>query len=240
MSIYREEAIEALIEALHRKDFPMTQVVALYALESLSGRLAPSGRSLIEASLLKTAGLNQLYNTLIKTEKMQKVEDESVETMRKRGDAVIDASGFEFQCYKSGVFQGPCGTDLDHGVAAIGFGTAADGGKYWLVKNSWGTSGGEEGYIRMQRDVSPKSGLVEWSGVPAMVEAFSLLAVGISMIGTMLGFFQFFEEQLTNLTFPSLPTKSLQEKWAAREGGGGLGPALRWRCHRVHCTATYG
>ncbi|KAL6010319.1 hypothetical protein ACLOJK_000750 [Asimina triloba] len=82
MSIYREEAIEALIEALHRKDFPMTQVVALNALESLSGRLAPSGRSLIEASLLKIAGLNQLYNTLIKTEKMQKVEDESVETMK--------------------------------------------------------------------------------------------------------------------------------------------------------------
>ncbi|KAL5984602.1 hypothetical protein ACLOJK_041911 [Asimina triloba] len=152
----------------------------------------------------------------------------------------IDASGFKFQFYKSGVFQGPCGTDLDHGVAAIGYGTAADGGKYWLVKNSWGTSGGEDGYIMMQRDVSPKSGLVEWSGVPAMVVAFSLLAVGTSMIGTMLGFFQFFEEQLSNLTFPSLPTKSLQEKWAAREGGGGLGPALRWRCHRVHCTATYG
>ncbi|KAL5987854.1 Senescence-specific cysteine protease sag39 [Asimina triloba] len=79
----------------------------------------------------------------------------------------IDASGFEFQFYKSGVFQGPCGTDLDHGVAAIGYGTAADGGKYWLVKNSWGTSWGEEGYIRMQRDVSPKSGLCGIAMMPS-------------------------------------------------------------------------
>ncbi|KAL5994814.1 hypothetical protein ACLOJK_024871 [Asimina triloba] len=61
--------------------------------------------------------------------------------------------------YKSGVFTGPCGTDLVHGVAAFGYGTAADGGKYWLVKNSWGASWGDEGYIRMQRDVSAKSGL---------------------------------------------------------------------------------
>ncbi|KAL5983853.1 hypothetical protein ACLOJK_017949 [Asimina triloba] len=79
----------------------------------------------------------------------------------------IDASGFEFQFYKSGVFQSPCGTDLDHGVAAIGYGTAADGGKYWLVKNSWGTSWGEEGYIRMQRDVSPKSGLFDIAMMPS-------------------------------------------------------------------------
>ncbi|KAL5998378.1 hypothetical protein ACLOJK_009318, partial [Asimina triloba] len=86
---------------------------------------------------------------------------------------------------------------------------------------------------------------VEWSGVPAMVEAFSLLAVGTSMIGTMLGFFQFFEEQLTNLTFPSLPTKSLQiygllcqEKWEAREGGGGLGPGKWWQSNGINFTAT--
>ncbi|OVA14803.1 Peptidase C1A [Macleaya cordata] len=65
----------------------------------------------------------------------------------------IDAGGFDFQFYSSGVFTGECGTQLDHGVTAVGYGTSEDGTKYWLVKNSWGTGWGENGYIRMQRDV---------------------------------------------------------------------------------------
>ncbi|XP_050250144.1 uncharacterized protein LOC126697270 isoform X5 [Quercus robur] len=46
---------------------------------------------------------------------------------------------------------------------------------------------------------------VKWSGVSIMVEAFSLLAVGTSLIGTLLSFFEFFKEQLNNFTwqFPS-------------------------------------
>lgn len=71
----------------------------------------------------------------------------------------IDASGSDFQFYSSGVFTGTCGTQLDHGVTAVGYGTAADGTKYWLVKNSWGTGWGEAGYIRMQRDIDAQEGL---------------------------------------------------------------------------------
>ncbi|KAF9619649.1 hypothetical protein IFM89_007970 [Coptis chinensis] len=71
----------------------------------------------------------------------------------------IDASGSAFQFYSSGVFTGDCGTQLDHGVTAVGYGTASDGTKYWLVKNSWGTSWGENGYIRMQRDIDTEGGI---------------------------------------------------------------------------------
>ncbi|CAN1123322.1 Senescence-specific cysteine protease SAG39 [Linum perenne] len=70
----------------------------------------------------------------------------------------IDAGDSSFQFYKSGVFTGECGTELDHGVTAVGYGESK-GKKYWLVKNSWGDQWGEEGYIRMERDVSAEEGL---------------------------------------------------------------------------------
>lgn len=72
---------------------------------------------------------------------------------------LVDAGGTAFQFYSSGVFTGDCGTSVNHGVTVVGYGTAGDGTKYWIVKNCWGTKWGEEGYIRMQRDVGAKEGL---------------------------------------------------------------------------------
>jgi C1A family cysteine protease len=62
----------------------------------------------------------------------------------------IEADQREFQLYKSGVFTGTCGTDLDHGVLAVGYGTL-DGEDYYLVKNSWASSWGQDGYIMLGR-----------------------------------------------------------------------------------------
>jgi C1A family cysteine protease len=62
----------------------------------------------------------------------------------------IQADQREFQLYKSGVFTGACGTKLDHGVLAVGYGYI-EGEDFYLVKNSWGTSWGDKGYIKLGR-----------------------------------------------------------------------------------------
>ncbi|XP_059633638.1 vignain-like [Cornus florida] len=71
----------------------------------------------------------------------------------------LDAGGSDFQFYSEGVFTGDCGTDLNHGVAIVGYGTTLDGTKYWIVRNSWGPEWGEKGYIRMQRGIDAEEGL---------------------------------------------------------------------------------
>ncbi|XP_052197962.1 cysteine proteinase mucunain-like [Diospyros lotus] len=65
----------------------------------------------------------------------------------------IEAGGRIFQLYESGIFSGNCGVALDHGVAVVGYGTE-NGMDYWIVRNSWGTGWGENGYIRMERNVA--------------------------------------------------------------------------------------
>ncbi|KAL8058745.1 hypothetical protein ABFS82_03G040000 [Erythranthe guttata] len=70
----------------------------------------------------------------------------------------IDAGGRDFQLYESGIFSGKCGLDLDHGVNVVGYGTEK-GVDYWIVRNSWGDSWGEKGYLRMKRNVKAKEGL---------------------------------------------------------------------------------
>jgi C1A family cysteine protease len=61
--------------------------------------------------------------------------------------------------YSSGIFNNTaCGTSLNHGVTAVGFGTDS-GQNYYIVRNSWGSSWGEAGYIRMSRDVQSDTGI---------------------------------------------------------------------------------
>lgn len=75
----------------------------------------------------------------------------------------VDA-GLNWQLYGNGVMKGCHGKSLDHGVLVVGYGTD-NGDDYWIIKNSWGASWGERGYIRVLRDMDA-CGLADAASYP--------------------------------------------------------------------------
>lgn len=88
-SIYREEAIDTLISCLRNSDFPAAQIAAAETILALQGRFSYSGKPLARAFLLKSAGLDKSYKSLIRKEQLNRTSEDSEETMVSSNDFLI-------------------------------------------------------------------------------------------------------------------------------------------------------
>jgi cathepsin F len=83
-------------------------------------------------------------------------EDVIAAYLYKTGPLAITINASSLQYYQGGIYNVPynyCPYAPDHGVVLVGYGVTNSGQKYWIVKNSWGSSWGEAGYFRIARGV---------------------------------------------------------------------------------------
>lgn len=69
----------------------------------------------------------------------------------------IEADQNVFQLYSSGVIKKNCGDNLDHAVLAVGY-TTVNGQEAFIVKNSWGSDWGQQGYVYISTNSAPNGG----------------------------------------------------------------------------------
>jgi len=127
--------------------------------------------------------------TAIKAHQMTGFKDVERDDMQALMEAVsegpvsiaIEADHQAFQFYKGGVLTKACGTQLDHGVLVVGYGSD-DSLDYWKVKNSWGPTWGGDGYIKLERGKSPdgsagECGLLQQPSYPVVGSGLESIVV---------------------------------------------------------------
>nr|AWU67389.1 putative cathepsin L [Crangon crangon] len=84
-------------------------------------------------------------------------------------NVLIDASNLSFQLYYSGIYYDPNCNPLavNHALVAVGYGTQGDN-DYWILKNSWGSSWGESGFMRIMRNKNNHCGVASQSFYPTV------------------------------------------------------------------------
>jgi C1A family cysteine protease len=81
----------------------------------------------------------------------QRCTVDKVYALLTNGPVAVGIDGNAIGYYTSGIFVGACSED-NHAVILVGYGLTSSGSEYWIVRNSWGTSWGMQGYIRIARN----------------------------------------------------------------------------------------
>merc|ERR1711957_607243 len=110
----------------------------------------------------KSAGLTEVTK-ITDYSVISQNEDQIAAALSQYGPLSIGIDADPFQTYSSGVLDVSCGSQLDHGVAIVGYGVA-NGKKYWKIRNSWGASWGECG---LNTDVSTATGITVNGAAPS-------------------------------------------------------------------------
>lgn len=78
-------------------------------------------------------------------------EDSMVAALNTAGPLSVGVDATYWSYYSSGIYSSSCSTTtMNHGVALVGYGVSSSK-KYWIIRNSWGTSWGEDGYLKLLR-----------------------------------------------------------------------------------------
>lgn len=85
----------------------------------------------------------------------------------------IDANHASFSSYSSGIYNEPaCAsgntTNVNHAVLVVGYGSEPTGEEYWLIKNSYGTTWGMGGYMKLARNKNNHCGIASSASLPLL------------------------------------------------------------------------